>query len=75
MAKTDEKWWVICGGDLLDLLRRAKAGEDPDGLYAEAYAEAEVDPVCGATTSAGDTEVGCELDPGHAGQHRGETRW
>ena len=34
-------WWTIKGEALLDLLRRAAAGEDPDLLYAEAYANAE----------------------------------
>lgn len=31
-------WWAIEGERLLDLLRRASAGEDPDLLYAEEYA-------------------------------------
>lgn len=31
-------WWVIKGEDLLDLLKRAAAGEDPDLLYAETFA-------------------------------------
>lgn len=34
-------WWAISGDDLLILLRRAYAGEDPDLLYAEAYANSE----------------------------------
>lgn len=33
-------WWVIPGEALLDLLRRAHAGEDPDALYVEEYANA-----------------------------------
>jgi hypothetical protein len=33
-------WDVIAGEDLLELLRRAAAGEDPDMLYAEHYANA-----------------------------------
>jgi hypothetical protein len=36
-------WWAISGEMLLDLLRRASAGEDPDLLYAEAYANSEID--------------------------------
>jgi hypothetical protein len=34
-------WWVIAGGVLLDGLRRAAAGEDPDVVYAELYANAD----------------------------------
>lgn len=34
-------WWTISGEDLLALLRRVYAGEDPDIVYAEAYANAE----------------------------------
>jgi hypothetical protein len=37
------EWWAIPGDELLDLLRRAHAGEDPDLLYAEAYANGEGD--------------------------------
>jgi len=39
----DLGWWTISGEALLDLLRRAHAGEDPDLLYAEEYANAEVE--------------------------------
>ena len=34
-------WWTISGEGLLDLLRRAHAGEDPDLIYAEEYANSE----------------------------------
>lgn len=34
----DLGWWVVHGQVLLDALRRAKEGEDPDMLYAELYA-------------------------------------
>lgn len=34
-------WNVISSEGLLDLLRRANAGEDPDLLFAEAWANAE----------------------------------
>lgn len=34
-------WWSISGEALLDLLRRAHAGEDPELLYAEEYANSE----------------------------------
>lgn len=33
-------WWVISGEALLDLLRRAHSGENPDELVVEAYANA-----------------------------------
>lgn len=31
-------WWAISGEALLDMLRRVQAGEDPDLVYAEEYA-------------------------------------
>lgn len=37
-------WWVIAGLDLLGLLRRVEAGESADLVFAEAYANAEIDP-------------------------------
>lgn len=40
-------WWGIAGSELLDLLRRAHAGENPDLLYAEAYANSEHERVEG----------------------------
>ncbi len=40
-------WHVISGEDLLGLLRRAAAGEDPDLLYAEAWANADHQQVDG----------------------------
>jgi len=33
-------WWVISGEALLEMLRRARDGEDPDLIYAEEYANA-----------------------------------
>lgn len=36
-------WWVIAGENLLTLLQRAHAGEDPDILYAEAYANSDIE--------------------------------
>lgn len=36
-------WWVLNGALLLDLLRRARQGEDPALLYAEAYANSEIE--------------------------------
>lgn len=34
-------WWSISGEALLDMLRRAHAGESPDAVYAEEYANSE----------------------------------
>jgi hypothetical protein len=31
-------WWVISAEALLEMLRRVQAGEDPDLVYAEEYA-------------------------------------
>lgn len=36
-------WWVISGETLIDLLRRAANGEDPNMLYAEAYANSKIE--------------------------------
>lgn len=36
-------WWVMRADALLDLLKRAAAGEDPDLLYAEHYANAVIE--------------------------------
>lgn len=36
-----EQWWTINGEDMLALIRRAHAGEDPDMLYLEAIANSE----------------------------------
>lgn len=38
-------WWAISGDLLIDSLRRAAAGEDPDLLYAELYANGETEEV------------------------------
>lgn len=38
---TDLGWHVISGERLLELLRRAAAGEDADLLYAEEWANAD----------------------------------
>jgi hypothetical protein len=34
-------WWTISGEALLDALRRVAAGESPDLVYAELYANCE----------------------------------
>jgi hypothetical protein len=38
-------WHVISGEDLLAMLRRVQAGEDPDLVYAEEYVNAEHEQV------------------------------
>lgn len=38
-------WHVISGERLLELLRRAAAGEDPELLYIEEYANADREEV------------------------------
>ena len=40
-------WWSISGDDFIEALRRAHAGEDPDLLYAEWYANSEIETVEG----------------------------
>jgi hypothetical protein len=36
-------WWTLPGEDLLNGLRRCAAGEDPDLVYAEMYANSTVE--------------------------------
>ena len=36
-------WWAISGRAMLELLRRAHHGEDPNMLYIEAYANSDVE--------------------------------
>jgi hypothetical protein len=38
-------WHVISGQDLLAMLRRVAAGEDPDLVYIEEYVNADVEKV------------------------------
>lgn len=38
-----DAWWSISQSALLELLRRAHAGENPDLLLAEEYANSEVE--------------------------------
>lgn len=40
-APADLGWWAIHGEDLLNMLRRCHAGEDPDLVYAEEYANSD----------------------------------
>lgn len=39
-AESREVWHVVSGSDVRELLRRARAGEDPELLYVEWYANA-----------------------------------
>lgn len=43
----DLGWHVISGEDLLAMLRRVSAGEDPDLVYIEEYANADIERVEG----------------------------
>jgi len=38
MTTPSEQWWAINGATILDVLRRAEQGEDPDMLYLELIA-------------------------------------
>ena len=40
-------WWTISEERLLELLRRAHNGEDPDMIYASEYAHADIEDVPG----------------------------
>lgn len=40
-------WWAISGDDFIAALRRAHAGEDPEMLYAEWYANSDVEREAG----------------------------
>lgn len=39
-----DQWWSISGEDLMAMLRQVADGEDPDIVYAEAYANSRVEP-------------------------------
>lgn len=45
MAKMIASFWVISANDLMVMLRRVAAGEDPDVVYAEHYANSRVEHV------------------------------
>lgn len=36
-------WWTLSGEQLLAMLKRVAAGEDPDMVYAEEYANARIE--------------------------------
>lgn len=38
MSDPDGPWWTISERSLLEALRRVAAGEDPDLVYADMYA-------------------------------------
>lgn len=38
-------FWIISGESLLRALRRIQDGEDPDAVYAEMYANSDIEPV------------------------------
>jgi hypothetical protein len=45
-------WWAISGEAVLDMLRRAHAGGDPDVIYAEQYANSGHEHVAAGHTEA-----------------------
>ena len=45
MTKQSAEWWVIDGGVLRDVLRRAAAGEDPELLFVELVANSRSEDV------------------------------
>lgn len=51
-ATTPLGWWAISGEAFLDALRRAHAGDDPDVLYAEHYANSHSEQVDGPEDGA-----------------------
>ncbi len=46
-AAVELGWWVLHGQALLDGLRRCHAGEDPEIVYTEMYANSRVEQVDG----------------------------
>jgi hypothetical protein len=40
---TSEQWWALSGAELMNMLRQVEAGGDPDLVYMEHYANAEVE--------------------------------
>jgi len=41
--QSNRGWWTMSGDDFIEALRRAHAGESPDLVYAEWYANSEVE--------------------------------
>jgi hypothetical protein len=46
-------WWAISGDQLLAMLLRVAAGEDPDMVYAEEYANCQVETSQGGGDDGG----------------------
>lgn len=42
---SDMGWWCIAGEELMDALKRARDGDDPDIVYAELYANSRIEHV------------------------------
>lgn len=40
-----EPWWSISGEDLLMMLRRVEAGESPEMVYAEQFANSDIEEI------------------------------
>lgn len=40
---TTRGWWALSGEDFIEALRRAHAGEDPEMVYAEWYANSSIE--------------------------------
>lgn len=40
---SDLGWWTLPGEDLMEAMRRAHAGESPELIYAEMYANSRVE--------------------------------
>ena len=45
MCRNSRGWWVISGVDFANAMTRAASGEDPDLLYAEYYANGDIQDV------------------------------
>lgn len=43
MTNNDLGWWIIHGDNLMTALHLVAQGDDPDLVYAEMYANAEID--------------------------------
>lgn len=60
-------WWCISEEGLLELLRRAAAGENPEAIYAEEYANSEHEHVEGEDKTPS-TSGACGCEPGWVGK-------
>lgn len=64
-------WHVIHGGTLMALLRRFRAGEDPELVYAEEYANADDHQ---QVETCGDVPYECDLPAGHLDEPHNDDR-